>query len=275
MDIKSKTLSISSAKLLEKCHSSNIECFKLEDAYAWLPDSNAAAVRQLLTGMVRRGLLMRVREGLYFVVPFEQSAESFMPNWHVLGHYLTGGGRYYIGYASAVQLLSLNTQPVLEEQIVVEKQAKPAELMIKDIPFRFVYHNPKHFFGFTQVWVDDQHRVFCSDLEKTLVDCLFKPEYAAGVTEVAKAIHKSWDTVDQARLLDYVGRFGSQSVIKRLGFLIETLQLRTEILSKLHAICTGSRAVLDPSRPAAGKIDKHWRILQNIDKQSIISPIYT
>jgi predicted transcriptional regulator of viral defense system len=275
MDIKNKTLSSAAAQLLEKCHDANMECFRLEDAYVWLSGSNRAAVRQLLAGMVRRGLLMRVKEGLYFVVPFEQPAIDFMPNWHVLGHYLAGGGQYYIGYASAMQLLSLNTQPVLGEQIVVGKQAKPAELTIKGVPFQFVYHNPKHFFGYSLVWVDDQHRVFCSDLEKTVVDCLFKPEYAAGITEVGKALYKAWDTIDQARLLAYVLRFGSQSVAKRLGFLVETLELKADFLPELHALCTRSQAVLDPSRPAEGRANNRWMISQNIDTQSLKSPIFT
>jgi hypothetical protein len=35
-----------------------------------------------LVGMARRGLLMRVKERLYYIVPFEQSSEHYMPNWH-------------------------------------------------------------------------------------------------------------------------------------------------------------------------------------------------
>jgi predicted transcriptional regulator of viral defense system len=275
MDIKQKTVSTASSQLLEKCHSHGKECFYLEEAYTWLPNASAAAVRQLLAGMTKRGLLMRVKEGFYFVVPYEQPADDFMPNWHVLGHHLAGKIGYYIGYASAIQLLSLNTQPALVEQIVVDKQVKPSELLVKGIPFRFVYHNPKHFFGFKRIWVDHQHRVFCSDLEKTLIDCLFKPDYAGGITEIIKAIHKSKAEINQPLLLEYVVRFGSQSVVKRLGFLLETLQIGAEILPKLYALRTHSQAILDPSRPAEGKLNSRWMLLQNIDNQSLTSPIFT
>lgn len=275
MDIKNKTLSKAAAQLLEKYYATGVECIRLEEAYSWLPDSNPDAVRQLLAGMVRRGLLLRVKEGLYYIVPFEQSANEFMPNWHVLGHYLAGPTPYYIGYASALQLLSLNTQPVLDEQIVVARQIKPSVLYVKDVPFRFIYHNPAHFFGFAKTWVDDQHRVNCSDLEKTLIDCLFKPQYAGGITEIAKAIYKSGTTIDQTRLFEYAVQFGSQSVIKRLGFLLETLELGEEILPKLHALRTSSVATLDPSLPAEGKISSRWMLLQNMDTPSITSPIFT
>jgi predicted transcriptional regulator of viral defense system len=275
MDIKNKTLSRAAAQILEKYYATGVECIRLEEAYTWLPDSSPDAVRQLLAGMVRRGLLLRVKEGLYYIVPFEQPASEFMPNWHVLAHYLAGYTPYYIGYASALQLLNLNTQPVLDEQIVVARQMKPSVLLVKDVPFRFIYHNQAHFFGFAETWVNNQRRVNCSDPEKTVIDCLFKPQYARGVSEIAGAIYKSRTTIDQAKLFDYAVRFGSQSVIKRLGFLLETLQLGEEILPKLHALRTSSVATLDPSLPAEGKISSQWMLLQNIDTPSITSPIFT
>lgn len=274
--MNTKTLSTQSAKLLECAHVADTPAFRLEDAYGWLPDSRPDAVRQLLTGMVRRGLLMRVKEGLYYIVPYEQPAEDFMPNWHLLGHYLAGEIPYYIGYGSALQLRGLNVQPVLEEHIVVAKQVKPSIWEVKGVPFRFIYHNPKHFFGFARAWVDDHHRVQCSDLEKTLVDCLFRPQYAGGITEVVRAIHKSRQEIDQERLFAYVQRFGSQAVAKRLGFLLELLEVEGAILSKLYEARTSSPAPLDPSAEGSGdRPANRWGIVQNVDTATLINAITT
>jgi predicted transcriptional regulator of viral defense system len=274
--MKIKTLSTQSAKLLELAHAADAPAFRLADAYGWLPDSRPDAVRQLLTGMVRRGLLIRVKEGLYYIVPFEQPAEDFMPNWHLLGHYLAGEISYYIGYGSALQLLGLNVQPVLEEHIVVAKQVKPSIWKVKGVPFRFIYHNPKHFFGFAKAWVDDHQRVQCSDLEKTIVDCLFRPQYAGGITEVVRAIHKSRQEIDQSRLFEYVQRFGSQAVAKRLGFLLEMLDVEGFALSKLVEACTSSPALLDPSAEGVGdKPSNRWGIVQNVDTATLINAITT
>ena len=87
-----------------------------------------------------------------------------------------------------MQIHGLITQPALKEQIVVNKQPKPSSLLIKGIPFQFIYHNEKHFFGNKKTWVDSFNKVQCSDLEKTFIDALFKPKYAGGITEIAKAI---------------------------------------------------------------------------------------
>ena len=66
---------------------------------------------------------------------------------------------------------------------------------IKNVPFQFIYHNKNHFFGVKKIWVDNFHKVKCSDLEKTFIDCLFKPDYAGGVVEIAKAIYISKDKI--------------------------------------------------------------------------------
>jgi predicted transcriptional regulator of viral defense system len=229
----------------------------------------------MLSNMTKRGLLMRVKEGLYYVIPFEQDAETFMPDWHLLAQYLVKDAEYYIGYFSALQIHSLTTQPNLKEQIIVNKQIKPSTLLVKNIPFQFIYHNEKHFFGSKKTWIDSYNRVQCSDLEKTVIDCLFKPDYAGGITEIAKAIYKVKDKLNYEKLLEYAQRFDSQAVIKRLGFLLELLEINNLCIDKLQKLRTNSFVALEPSYPKAGKSNFRWEIIQNIDTESILSPIYS
>src|SRR5215510_6571768 len=179
MSIKNKNISFRANALLNNLIANTKVCFDIDTAYKYLSTSSQNAVKRLLSDMTKRGLLMRVKEGLYYVIPFEQDAKTFMPDWHLLAQYLVGDAEYYIGYFSALQIHSLTTQPNLREQIVVNKQIKPSTLYVKQIPFQFIYHNEKHFFGNKKVWIDSFNRVQCSDLEKTIIDCLFKPEYAA------------------------------------------------------------------------------------------------
>jgi predicted transcriptional regulator of viral defense system len=198
-----------------------------------------------------------------------------MPDWHLLAQFLVGDAEYYIGYFSALQIHSLTTQPNLKEQIVVNKQIKPSTLVVKEIPFQFVYHNEKHFFGNKKTWIDSYNRVKCSDLEKTIIDCLFKPDYAGGITEIAKAIYKTKDKIDYLKLLEYAKCFDSQAVIKRLGFLFELLEIRNAAIDELQKLRTNFFVHLEPSYPKEGKTNYRWAIRQNIDTESIISPIYS
>ena len=275
MAIKDKILSYSIAFLLEKIIEQNKKCFTIGEAYSLLPNSAKDNVKRMLCNMTKRGLLMRVKEGLYYVIPFEQDAKTFMPDWHLLVQYLIGDIEYYIGYFSALQIHSLPTQPNLREQIVVSKQIKPSTLFVKEIPFQFIYHNEKHFFGNEKMWIDSFNRVQCSDLEKTIIDCLFKPEYAGGITEIAKALYKIKDKIDYSKILQFAKRFDSQAVIKRLGFLLDLLEIKNSMIGELQKLRTNSIVLLEPSYPKEGKTISRWAIKQNIDTESILLPIYS
>jgi predicted transcriptional regulator of viral defense system len=229
----------------------------------------------LLSDMTGRGLLMRLKPGLYYIIPYEQDAASFIPDWHLIVECLVSGTGHYIGYYSALEIHNLITQPSLKEQIVVAKQIRPSEIKIKMARFQFIYHNEKHFFGAKKIWIDSFNKVFCSDLEKTFIDCLFKPEYAGGIVETAKAIYTSKDKIKWDKLLDYAIKFDSQAVIKRLGFLLETLGIGQVITGELQKIKTFSYVVLDTELPKTGKRLSRWNIQQNLETETIKSAIYT
>lgn len=277
LTMKNKFISNQSGKLLAYFNERGKFNFGLAEAAEALPDSRDGAVRELLSDMTRRGLLMRLKDGVYHIVPYERDAESFVPDWHLIAEYLAAnvGGGHYIGYYSALQIHNLITQPSLKEQVVVAKQIRPSQITIKDVPFQFIYHNEKHFFGAKRIWIDSFNRVFCSDLEKTFIDCLFKPEYAGGIVETARAIYISRDKISFSKLFDYAIKFDSQAVIKRLGFLLETLGVGGEITNGLQRVKTASYVVLDTELPKIGRRISRWSIQQNLETETIKAAIYT
>lgn len=273
--MKNKLIYKQSNEILTYFHEQDIKCFDYEQAKKALPNSKESALRELLTDMTRRGLLMRVKRGLYYIIPYEQDPENFMPDWHLLAGHLVNRANYYIGYYSALQIHNLITQPSLKEQIVVSEQIKPAILKVKETDFQFIYHNEQHFFGAKKIWIDNFNKAFCSDLEKTIIDCLFKPVYSGGVVEIAKAIYISREKIKFDTLLDYVINFNSQAVIKRLGFLLQELEIETKIIDNLQKMRTNSVVFLDTELPKSGKIVTKWSIQQNIETETIKSAIYT
>ncbi|TAG30051.1 MAG: transcriptional regulator [Sphingobacteriia bacterium] len=273
--MKNKYISTQSNELLSYFNGQNRNCFDYSLAYKALPDSKASAVRELLSDMTKRGLLMRLKEGIYYIIPYEQNAETFMPDWHLIAENMVNNAKHYIGYYSALQIHNLITQPSLKEQIVVSKQIRPSEIKIKDVSFQFIYHNEKHFFGEKKIWIDSYNKVLCSELEKTFIDCLFKPDYAGGIVEVARAIYTSKDKIKYDILLEYAKKFDSQAVIKRLGFLLEMLDINTNIIDDLQKLKTASYVLLDTELPKTGKRNSRWSIQQNLETETIKSAIYT
>lgn len=273
--MKSKNISTQSNELLTHFNGIEQSCFKSSEAFDVLFKSSKPTINQLLSDMTKRGLLMRIKDGVYYIIPFEKDPESFMPDWHLLTENLVNGIEHYIGYYSALQIHNLITQPSLKQQIVVAKQIRPSTINVKNVPFQFIYHNPDHFFGVKKMWIDNFHKVKCSDLEKTFIDCLFKPDYAGGIVEIARAIYISKDKIQFDKLLEYAKQFNSQAVIKRLGFLLEALEIDQPITKDLQRIKTASYVILDIELPRNGKLLSKWSIVQNIDNETIKSAIYT
>ena len=273
--MKNKYISTQSNELLSYFNRQNRNCFDYSLACKALPYSKASAIRELLSDMTKRGLLMRLKEGVYYIIPYEQNAETFMPDWHLIAEHLVNDAKHYIGYYSALQIHNLITQPSLKEQIVVSKQIRPSEIKIKYVSFQFIYHNDKHFFGAKKIWIDSFNKVLCSDLEKTIIDCLFKPDYSGGIVEVARAMYTSKDKINYDTLLEYARKFDSKAVIKRLGFLLEILDINTQIIDDLQKMKTDSYVVLDTELPKSGKRISRWSIQQNLETETIISAIYT
>jgi predicted transcriptional regulator of viral defense system len=268
-----KTLKDSSAKLLADLNSRDQQFFTIEDAMDILSSSNHGAVLQLVRQMVKRGLLMRIKGGLYHIIPYDKDPDSYQPDWHLTAVSLVGEADYYIGYYSALSIHSLITQPALKEQIVVNKQPVKKIVRIKNTEFQFIYHNDNHFFGAKSTWIDNFNKIKCSDIEKTIIDCLFLPEYGGGIVETAKALYKANEKIDFERMYDYALRFDSQAVIKRLGYLMEILEIKHPVIEKFQKVRSSSFTLLDPSLPKEGKMLRRWNIQLNIDEETIKSAL--
>jgi len=64
-------------------------------------------------------------------------------------------------------------------------------------------------------------------------------------------------------------------VIKRLGFLLDILEIETEITKQLYEAKTPSYVLLDTELPKFGKMISRWSIQQNLETETIKSAIYT
>jgi predicted transcriptional regulator of viral defense system len=273
-----KTIGKTQALLLQALYREGQEFFQISDAVRILDNQNEASVRRILSDMVHRGLLLRLREGLYNIIPYDREPDTYFPDWHAAAHHLAGDTPYYIGFYSALVLHDLTVQPSLIEQIVVAKPIRPVSQIVKGIPFQFIAFNDTHFFGETKKWIQQgTFRVRCSDLEKTLIDCAFKPQYAGGISELSRALFKSRHIINQSKLIDYIVRFNSDAVIRRLGFLFEVLEILPELSSELKSRLSHSSTyvTLDTALPKSGRMLSRWGIIQNLDVETIQSANFT
>ncbi len=270
-----KHISYRSSELLNVLNKEQKQFFTISDAIKILPSSSYATVRRLLSDMTNRGLILRIKDGLYRVIPYEINSEEYFPNWHLAAEAIVQPLSYYIGFYSALDIHGLITQPSLTEQVVTEKQMIPKIKMVRDVKFEFITLNKKWFFGFEKTWIDDFNKIYCSDYEKTIIDCLYKPSYGGGITEIVKAIYRKSNEVDQNKLVSYLNRVDSQVVIKRLGFVLQHLGILESLRKEIKTKVSNSYAYLEPSLPKKGKHTSEWKIIDNSNIESVIKSIET
>jgi predicted transcriptional regulator of viral defense system len=225
----------------------------------------------LLHKAVRRGLLSRLKPGVFVIVPPELgSASEYAGDPFLTATRLAGDTPCFISHASAMEIHRMVTQPQLAVFASSSKRLRSRTL--QGTEFRFVFVQPEHYFGTVKHWVTKQEPVDISDLERTVIDGLRQPEYCGGITEVAKGLWMRHQDMQAKKVVDYALRMATGAVVRRLGYLLELYAIAPESeLGRLRAALTETYAPLDPMLPGEGTHLRRWRLQLNITPQELES----
>lgn len=259
----SKTLGPVSSKLWVELNERGKSTFTLRDVEE-ITGLRGSSTRTLIHKAERRGLVTRLRSGLYTLIPFELGrATEYVGDPYVIAREMCDGRSYFLSHASAMELHRMVTQP--QFTIYVSSTMRTPPRSIHGYEYRFVSVKPESFFGLTQVWVTKQQSVMVSDKEHTLLDGLRQPQYTGGIPEVAKALWISRTDIKVSRLLDYTRHFSSGALKRRLGFLLELYQMASPAeLELLRAGLTATYDRLDPTLPKSGTFQSRWHLQLNV-----------
>lgn len=262
--------------IIKRFSGNDLDCFTYQDIVSEYPDKDKIYLSKVLSGMVEKGMLIKLNRNLYHIVPTSMDADSYIPDWHLVAKYLMKGKEYYIGYYSAMQIHSLITQPSLKEIIVTNLQIKPSVKKIRGIEFQFVYHTETRFFGFKNTWINQHEKVMVSDIEKTIVDAVTRPSLCGGLTEVGKAIYETRGKIDLQKLFDYLIRNEIQAAKKRYLFMTDLLEIQwTSYHEGLLKNIGLGYPLLDTSGPDQGNKDSRFGLKINVDTETIKNSIFT
>jgi len=263
-----KTVGRQTARLLTALYDRSQSTFTLADAEK-ITGLNSSLASSLLHKAVSRGLVSRLKPGVFIIVPPELgSSAEYAGDPYLTAVRLAGKAPCFISHASAMEIHRMVTQP----QFVVFASSSKRILSRKlhGTEFRFVFIKPEQYFGVVKHWATKQETIDISDLERTIIDGLRQPEYCGGVTEVAKGLWMRRKEVHVAKLVDYALRLRVGAVSRRLGYLLELYAIAPEIeLARLRASLTATYAPLDPTLPKEGPHLKRWRLQLNITAQEL------
>lgn len=263
-----KTLGRQTSSLFVELNERGKTTFTLRDVED-ITGLRGSSARTLILKAERRGLVTRLRPGLYTLVPFELGrATEYVGDPYVIAKELCAGHRYFLSHATAMELHRMVTQPQLTIYVSTSLRKPPQH--IHGHEYRFVAVKPEQFFGLTETWVTKQQAVKLSDRERTILDGLRQPEYAGGIPEVAKALWMARGEIKLPRLLDYAHRFDNGALTRRLGFLLELYKVAPSgQLERLRTKLTPTYDRLDPTLPKSGPFQARWRLQLNIDKAEL------
>ncbi len=263
---KSKTLSASDAKLLATLSEQGQNIFTAQMATEIL-NQPSAAVRKRLHRLTQKRWLQRLEKGKYLIVPLSAGLDGhYTENELVIAAHLIEP--YYLTYRTALSFYGYTEQPSRSVYIATPK--RKSALTFHGLTYHFVTLPAYKFFGQSRVWISE-HAVMVADREKTIVDGLDHPEHAGSIIEVSKALWRGQTELDFERIVDYSLQMQNRAIVKRLGFLLECLDVGPPALREpLQAHLSAGYAQLDTLSPKRGHHNARWRVLVNLPEDELL-----
>lgn len=259
-----KTLGKENAALFTGLAGQGKLVFSIANAQA-VSGKNYQATLQALHRLSKAGWLVGLGGGKYAIVSPEAGSTAIpMVGRLVIGRELVGDAVHYFSHDTALEIHNLITRPVTQVTISTPRRLQSRQVL--SVKYRFVYARVENIWGTENHWVSDNEQVTVSDLERTILDGLTRPDLSGGVSEIATALQIGRAKFDWEKLSLYARKSDNQAVGKRLGFLLELLDLGSQtVTDSLQELVGVSYALLDPLLPAEGKYLSRWKLRVNID----------
>lgn len=267
-NLQTKTLGPRAAQLFVELNELRRSTFTLTDVGS-ITHLSPAAARNLVHKAQQRGLVTRLKPGLYNLVPFDLGrATEHIDSPYLIARALVGDKPYFLSHGTALELHRMVTQPNLTVYVSCTRRVRPQTVGGYD--FRFIHITSEQEFGVMKHWIDKERFVLISDQERTIIDGLRHPAFVGGITEVAKGLWMKRDTLNAERLVDYAQRLGVGAVVRRLGYLLEHYGLAgAAALEPLRTMLTATYQRFDPLLPTEGIFLSRWRLQLNVTPEEL------
>lgn len=242
--------------------SKNQSIFEFSEAEKHLGSYDAT--KSSLKRLTQKGRIIRLEKGKYLIVPLEAGLEKrWTESAYIIAHEIMGNGA--LAYWSALRIWNLSEQ--LPHTIFIQSLRRKRDKKILNVDYKFISIKESRFFGITTIEVGDK-LVRVTDLEKTIIDGLSRPELSGGIPAMATALKEAIHTVDWEKMQEYLMKWGGGTVPKRLGYLLEHLNLssnmQTSFIKNLKGMLTKGISQLEPGSVQNGRIDTTWQIKDNV-----------
>lgn len=217
----------------------------------------------ILNNLKRKGWVEQLEKGKYILSSVISSEEI---NSFLIGTKLAEPSS--IAYGSALNHYGLTEQ--IHNVVYVQTTRRKMSRKFLNVQYRFICVSSHKFFGLRKEWVG-RNFYSITDLEKTILDCLAYPEFAGGFTEAVKGLYLAREKLDKEKLWQYALQLNNNTVIKRVGYLSEILDLPgfEDFRANAHKVLLPKYTILDPTSPKVGAYLSRWKLLLNLSDEEI------
>lgn len=242
----------------------NIFTFRETSGFWGSPHNARIAIHRLL----KKGWLKQIEKGKYLIVPLEAGRDrQWSEDPYVIAAELVQPAA--ISYWSAIRHWNWTEQIPRIVYVQTTKRKSNSRPKVLGVQYEFVTVDKRKFFGHVKEWRNGK-AILITDKEKTLVDCADDVERAGSIEELSKAVKAAAPEISWRKLNEYVKRFPNRAVMKRLGFLCETLVTNLQedgqnILAQWRRELSSGITPLQPAATKSGKTVTRWRVRVNAE----------
>lgn len=251
-------------KLLDDLNRTQKGPFSIKEASIVLgiPEND---VRVLLSYLVRKGWLSRVRRGLYITVPLG----TVIPQEYKEHPWIVANCIFvpcYIGGWSAAEYWEFTDQIFNSVVVFTLRKFRNKNIQIKGTNFVLKFINKKYYGKSKPVWIDNT-KIQVSDPIQTIVDILDDPSVGGGMRNVGDIVREYFASQHRSDdgIVAYIRARNNRTIYKRLGYLIEFCGIDAQNLKeKCKKNISAGFTLLDPAVEPRGFFNSKWNLRINI-----------
>lgn len=225
------------------------------------PSSSQSVVKQ----HVRTGNLLRVRRGVYAVVPRGRTPDNVVVDPYALATHSAADA--VVGYHGALQFHGRAHSLARSVPFFTATRTRPFEFRgtsFVPVPVPPPLRALPDFGGGVTVQVRGGAMVRVTTLERTLVDVLDAPRHGGGWEEIWRSL-ESVEFFDLDAVIEYAFRLESAVTVAKVGFYLEqhreTLMVEDWHLDRLQECVPRSPMYLERGRREPGKLLSRWNLI--------------
>lgn len=201
--------------------------FTIDDAKQILGEEGPA-VKKVIYRLKNKNRITSIERGKYILSPARAGVEGFWSE-HTFNIVPVLIENYYISYWSALNYWELTDQLPTTTYVACKRSKDPIE--VKGQRIKFIKLNKEKFYGYTEEKMAG-NKFKIATIEKTIIDSLDKLEYSGGIKTVVKGLKSKTSAINLKKLIELANRFPNQAVVRRVGYLLDHLNMLNPKLEK-------------------------------------------